>query len=52
MPQQKIKIRAPRADTFDKFLEIKNSALLLAFCSQEIKEIKEIKRGERLNMNP
>jgi len=29
----------------DYFREIKNSAALLAFCCQEIKQIKEIKRG-------
>src|SRR6266850_639021 len=35
----------PRQDAFDYFLGIKNSALLLAFVSQEIKQIKEIKRA-------
>ena len=35
------------SETFDYFLEIKNSALFLAFCLQEIKEIKEIKRRSR-----
>ena len=34
---------AMRRGAFDKFSEIKNSALLLAFASKEIKQIKEIK---------
>src|SRR6266478_882180 len=38
--------------TFDYFLEIKNSALFLAFCLQEIKEIKEIKRRARRSSRP
>src|SRR5882672_6302109 len=45
--QRKIKPRLRDAFDFDKFPEIKNSALLLAFASQEIKQIKEIKRRRR-----
>src|SRR6266481_4708715 len=39
----------PRRHAFDYFQEIENPALLLAFALQEIKQIKEIKRGRTLS---